>query len=77
MKKHNNKRRNRFNAKANVSVEPHEPVKSQGLGKTSAHWHTVEYANNTNRANGAIQAILPECGLFCKRQNWRRNDYDS
>ena len=41
-------------------VEPHYPVKREGgLEKTSIHWHTVAYAN-TNRADGRVEAILPE-----------------
>ena len=48
-------------------VEPHYLVKREGVvEKTSIHWHTVAYAN-TNRADGRVEAILPELGVFGKR----------
>jgi hypothetical protein len=42
--------------------------KSGELEKARAHWHTGAYANKL-RANGHVETILPERGVFCKRQN--------
>ena len=40
--------------------------KSRGLEEASVHWHTVVYANK-HRAEGRVETILPEYGVFCKR----------
>src|SRR6266446_8659153 len=46
--------------KRSREVEPHYPVKREGVvEKTSIHGHTVAYAN-TDRADGRVQTILPE-----------------
>ena len=34
----------------------------------SVHWHAVVYANK-HRADGHVEAILPERGVLRKRQN--------
>jgi hypothetical protein len=52
-----------------LGVESHYPVKREGVvEKASIHWHTVAYAN-TDRADGRVEAILPELGVFRKRPN--------
>jgi hypothetical protein len=52
-----------FSSKKSVTltrVEPHYPVKREGvIEKASIHWHTVAYAN-MYRADGRVEAILPE-----------------
>ena len=54
-----------------ITVELHYLVKKSGeLEKGSVHWHTVAYANK-HRADGHVAPILPERGVFCKRQNGR------
>jgi len=40
--------------------------KGRGLEEASVHWHTVVYANK-HRAEGRVETILPEYGVFCKR----------
>src|SRR5258706_9370450 len=46
--------------------------KSRGLEKASVHWHTVVYANK-HRAEGRLETILPEYGVFCKRPTEQGN----
>ncbi len=56
-----------FRGTSKDSVEPPYPVKREGVvEKTSIHWQTVAYAN-TDRADGRVEAILPEFGVFGKR----------
>src|SRR5260370_13717077 len=48
-------------------VGPHYPVKREGgLEQTRVYGHAVVYAN-TDRADGRVEAILPELGVFGKR----------
>ncbi len=49
--------------------------KSGGLEKASVHWHAVAYANKF-RADGHVDPILPERGVFCKRQNRNGHHHD-
>ncbi len=59
-----------------VRVEPHELVKqSGGLEQASVHWHAVAYANK-HRADGHVEPILPERGVFRKRQKRRGHQHD-
>ena len=61
----------RKKTRGKATVEPHEVVKKSGeLEKVSVHWHTVAYANKL-RADGHVETILPERGVFRKRQNGR------
>src|SRR5216683_5716798 len=49
------------------SVGPHYPVKREGgLEQTRVYGYAVVYAN-TDRADGRVEAILPELGVFGKR----------
>src|SRR5713101_9323446 len=49
------------------AVGPHYPVKREGgLEQTRVYGHAVVYAN-TDRADGRVEAILPELGVFGKR----------
>jgi hypothetical protein len=41
--------------------------KSRGLEEASVHWHTVVYANK-HRADGRVEPMLPEHGVFGTRQ---------
>jgi hypothetical protein len=57
----------RFVWSSRTTVGPHYPVKREGgLEKASVHRHTVAYANKP-RANGHVETILPESGVFGKR----------
>jgi hypothetical protein len=50
-----------------IRQQYHYPVKrEEGLEKTSVYEHAVVYAN-TDRADGRVEAILPELGVFGKR----------
>src|SRR5713101_9841112 len=50
-----------------TGVGPHYPVKREGgLEQTRVYGHAVVYAN-TDRADGRVEAILPELGVFGKR----------
>ena len=40
--------------------------KRRELEEISVRWHTVAYANKY-RAEGRVETILPEYGVFCKR----------
>src|SRR5258708_38754952 len=54
-------------ANRNIWVGPHYPVKREGgLEQTRVYGHAVVYAN-TDRADGRVEAILPELGVFGKR----------
>src|SRR5258708_37806153 len=57
----------KYAAKSTFSVGPHYPVKREGgLEQTRVYGHAVVYAN-TDRADGRVEAILPELGVFGKR----------
>jgi hypothetical protein len=48
--------------------------KSGELEKARVHWHAVAYAIKL-RANGHVETILPERGVFCKMQNLNSNEH--